>query len=75
MGEVDHERCPGYVWSKMERRITCTCALPPHPGDQPHECVSRASCGGSWFGSNGEVDQVVRLPRLSALFCAEWLER
>lgn len=64
----------GHVWSKVENRVTCTCALPQHPDDQPHECFDRQVCGGSWFGSNGEIDKVVRLPLLGALFPAEWLE-
>lgn len=52
-------RCPGYV-RVLEGYITCACMLEEHAVTVPHIC----ECGGSWFGHEGEIDEVVSYPRI-----------
>lgn len=62
-------QCDGYVWSQLEHRKTCICGLEAHGADVAHECEDQRVCGGSWFGSNGQIDRVVKFPLLgSGLF-------
>lgn len=51
--------CNGYVMSLLSNRITCTCELEAHDPAVPHLC----SCGGSWFGEEGEITKVISYPQ------------
>jgi hypothetical protein len=53
--------CTGYVQPEGFH-VTCRCRLFEHADDVPHECQDLINCGGSWFGTDGRVEQVVKLP-------------
>lgn len=51
--------CKGYVMSFLANIITCSCELEAHDPSVPHRCA----CGGSWFGDEGKIDEVISYPQ------------
>jgi hypothetical protein len=41
---------------------SCRCGRPPHPPEEPHECVDTEECGGSWRHAPDGGFEIIRLP-------------